>query len=196
MERYVRTSQRYARRTTRFLQRRPVLVARPAKLQVLHIFAVTASETLIDLRPTSWDLNAMCDSVLALGAASYLFDKAGVRGEGDKDRFDWFIDEATKMNPNLRFGQAVHGRAEGRPEGLIAIRSLIWLLEGVRLAEESSGWDPQVSAGLKNWLHEFQKWELSSDIGRVKAKRPIIMRAGGPRIMRQSQFTRRPQDTR
>ena len=112
------------------------------------------------------DLNAMCESVLALGAASYLFDKPEYATRAAKIVSVWFLDDATKMNPNLRYGQAVHGRAEGRPDGLIAIRAFIWLLEGVRLAEESSGWDPQVSAGLKNWMREFQKWDLTSDLGR------------------------------
>ncbi|MDZ4798346.1 MAG: alginate lyase family protein [Bryobacteraceae bacterium] len=112
------------------------------------------------------DLKNMCDAVLALGAASWLIDKPEYARRAAEIVSVWFLSEDTRMNPSLQFGQAVHGRTTGRPEGLIATRSFIWLLEGVRLAERSSGWDPKVSAGLKAWMRDFLHWMTTSEIGR------------------------------
>ncbi len=114
------------------------------------------------------DLKTMCDAVLALGAASWLFDKPEYAQRAAKIVSTWFLDEATRMNPNLQYGQAVRGRTTGRPEGLISTRAFIWLLEGVRLAERSSGWDPKVSAGLKGWMKQFLRWMATSEIGKAE----------------------------
>jgi hypothetical protein len=114
------------------------------------------------------DLKTMCDAVLSLGAASWLFDKPEYAARAARVVSVWFLDEATRMNPNLQYGQAVHGRTTGRPEGLIAIRAFIPLLEGVRFAERSGGWDPKVTKGLKAWMREFLKWMTTSEIGKAE----------------------------
>src|SRR6185436_15312078 len=44
----------------------------------------------------------------------------------------WFVDEATRMNPNLQFAQAIHGRFTGRGTGII---DTIHLVEVARAAE-------------------------------------------------------------
>src|SRR5580692_4550071 len=44
----------------------------------------------------------------------------------------WFIDEATRMNPNLEYAQAIHGRFTGRGTGII---DTIHLVEVARAVE-------------------------------------------------------------
>src|SRR5260370_29238486 len=45
----------------------------------------------------------------------------------------WFIDDATRMNPDLQYAQAIHGRFTGRGTGII---DTIHLVELARTAEE------------------------------------------------------------
>jgi len=112
------------------------------------------------------DMGQMSQAVLALGTAAYFFDKPELASRAAEVARIWFVDPATRMNPNLQFGQAVHGKTWGRPEGLIATRALIWMLQGVVLAEQSKGWDPKVSVGLKSWFRDFLQWMTASEIGR------------------------------
>lgn len=44
----------------------------------------------------------------------------------------WFVDEATRMNPNLQYAQAIHGRFTGRGTGII---DTIHLVEVARAIE-------------------------------------------------------------
>ena len=47
----------------------------------------------------------------------------------------WFVDDATRMNPNLQYAQAIHGRFTGRGTGII---DTIHLVEVARAVEESA----------------------------------------------------------
>ncbi|MFX8672406.1 alginate lyase family protein, partial [Acinetobacter baumannii] len=69
------------------------------------------------------------------------------------------------MNPNLNFGQAVKGVADGRAEGLIDTRHFIFLLDGVHLLQASKSWNKKDDAALKNWFSSFLNWMQSSKIG-------------------------------
>ena len=77
----------------------------------------------------------------------------------------WFIDTATRMNPNLNFGQAVKGRALGRAEALIDTRGMINLLDGVKLISTSDTWTKENDLGLKKWVTEFLTWMRTNQLG-------------------------------
>jgi len=57
----------------------------------------------------------------------------------------WFVDEATRMSPHLRFAQAIHGRVTGRGTGII---DTIHLVEVARSAEILAG---SRAAGPAEW---------------------------------------------
>src|SRR5690242_12328553 len=52
----------------------------------------------------------------------------------------WFLNPATKMNPHLKYAQAVPGRNTGRGAGIIETHELAELIDFVSLLDDSKAW--------------------------------------------------------
>jgi hypothetical protein len=74
----------------------------------------------------------------------------------------FFLDEKTRVNPNLNFGQAIPGICEGRGIGIIDTRVLAGLLDYLRLLRDAGTVD---EAGLRGWFGEFGRWLRESPLG-------------------------------
>ena len=81
----------------------------------------------------------------------------------------WFLDAATRMNPNLDYGQGVPGRSTGRGAGIIATRSLVEIVEAVRALEASPSWTPADRQGFRAWCAAYAGWLKTSRNGREEA---------------------------
>jgi len=77
----------------------------------------------------------------------------------------WFLDPATRMNPNLKYAQAIKGENEGRGAGLIDTRHFIKLIDGIGLLRTSKHWKEQDQKGLRQWFSEFLNWMQTSNNG-------------------------------
>lgn len=66
----------------------------------------------------------------------------------------WFIEDATRMNPNLQYAQAIHGRFTGRGIGII---DTLHLVEVARAASRAdlAGADLE---GVKKWFAAYVQW--------------------------------------
>ena len=78
----------------------------------------------------------------------------------------WFIDEATKMNPNLNFGQAVPGINSGRGIGIIETISLTGIVDAAGLLAGSKAWTKADDETVKKWYAQYLDWMLTSKNGR------------------------------
>lgn len=81
----------------------------------------------------------------------------------------WFLDEKTRMNPNLNFGQAVPGVTDGRAAGVIDTTDLIGLVDAVGLLGGSRAWTEADQRGLQAWFQKYLAWLRESKIGRDEA---------------------------
>ena len=81
----------------------------------------------------------------------------------------WFLDPATRMNPNLTYGQAVPGLNQGRGAGIIATRRLVSIVESARLLASSSAWTSSDTTALKAWCGAYAVWLRTSANGREEA---------------------------
>jgi hypothetical protein len=77
----------------------------------------------------------------------------------------WFLNPATKMNPNLNYGQGIPGEVEGRPAGLISARGLVQLVDAIGLLENSKTWTADDQKGMTLWFTEWLHWLTTSKIG-------------------------------
>jgi hypothetical protein len=82
----------------------------------------------------------------------------------------WFLDPATRMNPNLDHGQAVPGGASGRPEGVLEFRDMPQLVDALRLLEASDAWTEADRKAMRAWLEQYDDWLTTSPIARGEEK--------------------------
>jgi len=82
----------------------------------------------------------------------------------------WFLEPATKMNPNLRYAQAIPGRNNGRGPGIIETHNLPELIDAVGMLNESKSWEQSNQRALQDWFNAYLIWLLESPEGRAEAK--------------------------
>jgi hypothetical protein len=111
------------------------------------------------------DLGAMCTAALALGIAAHFFGDDRYAGHARRILSTWFVDPATRMNPNLEYGQAVRGISTGRGTGIIDTVSLIHAVQGIVLLEDAGKLDAALSSGLRRWFAEYLRWMTTSEKG-------------------------------
>jgi hypothetical protein len=73
----------------------------------------------------------------------------------------WFIDDATHMNPNLLYAQAIKGRYTGRGIGII---DTLHLVEVARAASRL-GLAPADLAGVRKWFTAYLNWMTTHPYG-------------------------------
>ena len=78
----------------------------------------------------------------------------------------WFLDDATKMNPNLNYGQAVPGINSGRGIGIIETIALTGIADAAGLLEGSPSWSAANNTALKQWYALYLQWLLESKNGK------------------------------
>jgi hypothetical protein len=77
----------------------------------------------------------------------------------------WFIDEQTRMNPNLQFAQAIHGRFTGRGIGIIDTIHLVEVARAIDLLKDSTALNTTDLGGVIQWFTAYLKWMTTSKNG-------------------------------
>ncbi|QNI38233.1 alginate lyase family protein [Edaphobacter albus] len=75
----------------------------------------------------------------------------------------WFVDPATKMNPNLQYAQAIFGVSKGRGTGIIDTLHLVEVARAATLLNRAS----VLNSGneIQRWFAEYLEWMRTSKNG-------------------------------
>jgi len=110
-------------------------------------------------------LESMSASVEALTLAYYFSDDNRYAQRAAQLLRVWFLDPATRMNPNANFAQGIPGRTPGRAEGVLDTFRLQRVVEGIGLLAPSKTLTKPEQAGLEKWFSDYVDWMLSSPTG-------------------------------
>jgi hypothetical protein len=77
----------------------------------------------------------------------------------------WFVDDRTRMNPNLQYAQAIKGVTSGRGIGIIDTIHLIDVARSAQLLENAGLLAGDDLRGAKQWFADYVKWLTTSKNG-------------------------------
>lgn len=117
-------------------------------------------------------MDAMIDAVTALAPAWYFTSDARYAENAVKRLRVFFLDPATRMNPNIRYGQSRRGHSYNSHAGIIEAAHLKWVVDCAILLESYPGWTKEDAAGLRKWFSDFATWLAESPEGREETMAP------------------------
>lgn len=77
----------------------------------------------------------------------------------------WFVNENTKMNPNLLYAQAIKGVVTGRGIGIIDTIHLVEVVQAVIVLEQMDYFNNNDLEAIKSWFREYLNWLTTSKYG-------------------------------
>jgi len=69
----------------------------------------------------------------------------------------WFVNKDTRMNPNLQYSQAIHGRATGRGTGIIDTIHLVEVARAIELLPRMND--------VRAWFADYLEWMTTHPYG-------------------------------
>lgn len=84
----------------------------------------------------------------------------------------WFVNDSTKMNPNLLYAQAIKGRHTGRGIGIIDGIHFMEVVQAIRVLEDHDQVDPAQLKIMKAWFADFVTWLTTHPYGIDEMEHP------------------------
>lgn len=104
-----------------------------------------------------------------LGLAYYLTGEEKYAEKAAQLLRVWFLDEATRMNPNVNHAQCRPGHNNGSKSGVLDGRLLIHALEGSMLIASSSALSNTELKKLKTWAGDYLEWLMTNKMALEEA---------------------------
>lgn len=77
----------------------------------------------------------------------------------------WFVDEQTRMNPNMEYAQFVPNLNKGTQWGIIDANRFHEVYNAVGLIAGSGEWSDQDQQTMRRWVLDFNRWLTTSENG-------------------------------
>lgn len=78
----------------------------------------------------------------------------------------WFVDPQTRMNPNLKYAQAIHGITTGRSIGIIDTLQLVAVARGAGSLDRSGALSTSDKRAVHKWFSDYLDWMTTSAHGK------------------------------
>jgi hypothetical protein len=77
----------------------------------------------------------------------------------------WFVDERTRMNPHLKYAQAIKGRVTGRGIGIIDTIHLVEVARAIETLESSKVLTASERKSIRQWFADYLQWMTTHPYG-------------------------------
>lgn len=121
--------------------------------------------------PDKRNLDEMTHAVKVLSAAYYFTDNPKYASKAEELLRVWFLDNSTKMNPNLRYGETVRGKNTLYSAGIMAGRNLTDVIDAIGLIQGSSAWTKEDQLGVESWFTKYLGWLMNSRLGKQEGQK-------------------------
>ncbi|MFE3525964.1 alginate lyase family protein [Streptomyces sp. NPDC059161] len=117
------------------------------------------------------DLGKVFDSVTSLSLAWYYTGDKRYAEHASTIVRTWFLDPATRMNPNLDHGQFIPCKYDGRAIGIIDFsQQYTSVLDAVAILDTGApGWSAGDHAAMLDWNRKFLNWLVDSPFGKEES---------------------------
>lgn len=116
-------------------------------------------------------MRRMSIHVAALTAAFKITGEARYADHAIEHIRAWFIDDSTRMNPNMKYAQAIKGRVPGRGVGLIDGIHLVEPARAISYLAKSEQLSPAEFDAVKAWFSDFITFMTDHEYGIDERKR-------------------------
>ena len=103
------------------------------------------------------------------GLAYFAGDKEAGRRAVEQLRV-FFLDPKTRMNPHLKYGQAVPGRSSGRVYGLIDLYTLVDMTDALGMLVLAGALPEADMRELRKWFGEMARWMITDPMNESDKK--------------------------
>jgi len=110
-------------------------------------------------------LSGMFGGLSKLSMAYYFSGEVKYADKAKSILKTWFIDDATKVNPHINFGQGIPGEVDGRRAGIIEWRSISTVINTIQLLQSDGLWSEEEMKVLNTWLTDYYAWLKTSQLG-------------------------------
>lgn len=83
----------------------------------------------------------------------------------------WFINNETKMNPNIDYGKAIPGQASGTNFAVIDWTDIGKVITTVQLLERAGLWPEHDNTVMTKWFNDYYTWLTTSEFGILESTR-------------------------
>ncbi len=77
----------------------------------------------------------------------------------------WFIEEKTKVNPNVNYGKAIPGKVSGTNFAIIDWTDIGKVITTIQLLDEGGMWSARDKSIMNKWLEDYYTWLTESEFG-------------------------------
>ncbi|MEV5910850.1 alginate lyase family protein [Streptomyces chartreusis] len=125
----------------------------------------------VDTGTDRQDVEKTFDSAYDLSLAWYYTGDQRYAQKAGQVLRTWFLDPATRMNPNLDHAQFIPCKYDGRAIGIIDFsQSYTSVLDAIALLETGApGWSAKDRTAMAKWNTDFRDWLKNSDFGKQEA---------------------------
>jgi len=121
--------------------------------------------------PDKKNLDQLTHAVTVLSSAYYFTDSPKYASKTKELLRVWFLDDSSKMKPNLKYSEMVRGKNNSQPAGIMAWRNLTDIIDSIRLIQNYPEWTSDDNSGIKSWFTRYLSWLLNSTSGRNEAQK-------------------------